>query len=199
MIATEPLPDGLWGEIGLADRQTFGDLRHLVIYGQRTADGRIAFGGRGAPYDFGSRIRDDAGFPAEAFEPVRRALLEVFPQLEDVGITHRWGGVLGVTRKWMPTVGFDRRTGLAWAGGYVGSGVAASNLAGRTLAALLAGKNDPLTGFPWVNLPVRSWEVEPLRWTGINAALWVMRSADAVEERTDRAARRAEILWNIVK
>ena len=105
MIATEPLPDAMWDDIGLADRQTFGDLRHLVIYGQRTADGRIAFGGRGAPYDYGSRIRSNADFPAETFAPVREALIEVFPQLSDVAITHRWGGVLGVSAHLAP----DRR------------------------------------------------------------------------------------------
>jgi glycine/D-amino acid oxidase-like deaminating enzyme len=197
MIATEPLPAGLWEEIGLAGRQTFGDLRHLVIYGQRTADGRIAFGGRGAPYDYGSRIRANAEFPAQAFTQVREALVDVFPQLADVAISHRWGGVLGVSRTWMPTVGFDRATGVGWAGGYVGSGVAATNLAGRTLAALITGSDSPLVRFPWVNRRVRGWEPEPFRWIGINAALRVMKSADRVEERTGREARRAGLLWRV--
>ena len=57
MIATEPLPPAVWDEIGLAGRPTFSDLRHLIIYGQRTADGRFAFGGRGAPYHLGSSVR----------------------------------------------------------------------------------------------------------------------------------------------
>ena len=49
MIATEPLPDEFWSGAGLADRETFSDHRHLIIYGQRTEDDRLAFGGRGAP------------------------------------------------------------------------------------------------------------------------------------------------------
>ena len=57
MIATEPLPEDMWNTIGLANRPTFDDSRHLIVYGQRTADGRLAFGGRGAPYHFGSAIR----------------------------------------------------------------------------------------------------------------------------------------------
>ncbi len=199
MIATEPLPDARWEEIGLAGRPAFGDLRHLVIYGQRTADGRIAFGGRGAPYDYGSRIRTDHAFPVEAFEPVREALVDLFPSLHDVTVTHRWGGVLGVSRKWMPTVGFDPRTGLAWAGGYVGSGVTAANLAGRTLAELMTGGSGRLTRLPWVNLSVRRWEIEPLRWLGINAALQVMSGADTVEGKKDRPARRADLLWKAIK
>jgi len=199
MLATEPLPDAMWDEIGLADRQTFGDLRHLVIYGQRTADGRIAFGGRGAPYDFGSHIRTNADFPAEVFAPVRDALVETFPQLADVAVSHRWGGVLGVSRTWLPTVGLDRASGLAWAGGYVGSGVAATNLAGRTLSDLITGRSTELTSFPWVNERVRRWEVEPFRWLGINAALRVMASADTREERHGVPARRADFMWWLAK
>ncbi len=47
MVATEPLPESVWAEIGLAGRPTFADGRHMIIYGQRTADDRFAFGGRG--------------------------------------------------------------------------------------------------------------------------------------------------------
>ena len=57
MIATEPLADAFWAAAGLARRPTFADFRHMIIYGQRTADGRFAFGGRGTPYHFGSRVR----------------------------------------------------------------------------------------------------------------------------------------------
>jgi glycine/D-amino acid oxidase-like deaminating enzyme len=199
MIATAPLPDALWDEVGLADRQTFGDLRHLVIYGQRTADGRIAFGGRGAPYDYGSRIRRNAEFPVDAFAPVREALVEVFPQLADVEVTHRWGGVLGVSRTWFPTVHFDPVTGIGSAGGYVGSGVAATNLAGRTLADLITGRTTRLTRFPWVNHHVRKWEPEPLRWIGVNAALRVMAGADEAEAKTDKPSKRAHWLWRLAK
>ncbi len=199
MIATEPLRESLWDEIGLADMETFGDLCHLVTYGQRTADGRIAFGGRGAPYDYGSRVRRNAEFEVEAFTMVRTGLLKIFPQLEDTTITHRWGGVLGVTRNWIPTAGLDRESGLAWAGGYVGSGVAVANLAGRTLADLIRGEDTRLTRFPWVNHHVRKWEPEPFRWLGINGALQVMKRADAVEDRRGKAAATAEWLWRIVK
>ena len=70
MIATEPLPQAFWDEVGWRDRETMTDGRHLLIYAQRTADDRIAFGGRGAPYHFGSRIE-----PSFDREPagVRRA------------------------------------------------------------------------------------------------------------------------------
>nr|MDA8323792.1 FAD-dependent oxidoreductase [Actinomycetota bacterium] len=92
VIATEPLPEETWEKIGLADRPTFGDLRHLIIYGQRTADGRLVFGGRGAPYHFGSSISPSYDRVPEVFAALRRTLIELFPALGDVAITHTWGG-----------------------------------------------------------------------------------------------------------
>jgi glycine/D-amino acid oxidase-like deaminating enzyme len=184
MIATEPLPDALWAEIGLADRQTFGDFRNLIIYGQRTADGRLAFGGRGAPYHFGSRIRGrfdvDDGVHAE----LCRALVELFPQLAEFEVTHRWGGPLGVARDWRPSVAIDRAAGFAHAGGYVGDGVATAQLAGRTLAELVAGVDSERTSLPWVQHHWRRWEPEPLRWIGINTGLAMAKAADRQEERS---------------
>lgn len=192
MIATEPLPAALWDTIGLGRRETFADHRHLVIYGQRTADGRLAFGGRGAPYHFGSAIGPEHEREGGVHEMLTSTLVELFPALRDVAVTHRWGGVLGVPRDWFSSVGYDRTTGLAWAGGYVGDGVATANLAGRTLADLVAGNDTPLTRLAWVGHRSRRWEPEPLRYLGVNAGLRVMTSADVVEARTGRPARRAE-------
>lgn len=123
--------------IGLDGRPTFSDHRHLVIYGQRTADGRLAFGGRGAPYHFRSRIQPSYDEEPRVFAGLRATLQDMFDGLRDVEFTHAWGGPLGVPRDWCASVGLDRATGLAWAGGYVGDGVSTTNLAGRTLTDLI--------------------------------------------------------------
>ncbi|MEV1288715.1 FAD-dependent oxidoreductase [Micromonospora sp. NPDC049679] len=192
MIATEPLPDAVWQQIGLTGRETFSDYRHLIIYGQRTVDGRLAFGGRGAPYHFRSRIRPEYDREPRVFASLRQTLADLFPALgPDVAVSHSWGGPLGVARDWTASVGLDRGTGLAWAGGYVGDGVGTSNLAGRTLAHLIRGVESDLTALPWVGHRSPRWEPEPLRWLGVNAGLRVMTSADAAEARTGRPARRA--------
>jgi glycine/D-amino acid oxidase-like deaminating enzyme len=183
MIATEPLPASFWSGGALAERQTFADHRHVVVYGQRTHDGRIAFGGRGAPYHAGSRIRPGFDRVERVFSALRDALWAFFPQLASARITHAWGGPLGVPRDWFPSVGYDRERGVGWAGGYVGDGVAASNLAGRTLADLILGNPSELTRLAWVNRRQRSWEPEPFRWLGVNAGLVAARLADRVETR----------------
>ena len=193
MLATEPLTEEQWAEIGLSRRQTFSDGRHLLIYGQRTADGRLAFGGRGAPYHYGSSIRPEYDDHAEVHAELKRVLDELFPVLREVEVARTWGGALGVPRDWFASVGFDRAAKLAWAGGYVGDGVGPTNLAGRTLADLIRGRRTELTALPWVGHRSPNWEPEPLRWIGANLGLRVMDGADAEEARTGRPSRRAAL------
>jgi len=184
MVATEPLPETVWKEIGLDRRETFADPRRVVIYGQRTADDRMAFGTRGA-YFFGSALRDR--FSDAAYAQVQRTLESLFPVLRGCRISHRWGGALGIPRDWRPAVGLDPATGLAFAGGYVGEGVAASNLAGRTLADLILGRQTGRTALPWVGGPPPAWEPEPLRWIGVSLVRRLAESLDAAELAGRRA------------
>jgi len=186
VVATEPLPAAAWDRIGLARRETFTDERHLVIYGQRTADDRLVFGGRGAPYHFGSRVSGRFEQEPRVFAALRATLVDLLPVLHDVRITHTWGGALGIPRDWCASVGLDRATGLGWAGGYVGDGVGTTNLAGRTLRDLVLGRDTGLTRLPWVGHRSRRWEPEPLRWLGINTGLRAMSVADAEERLTGR-------------
>lgn len=188
MVATEPLSDAEWDRIGLADRPTFSDHRHLIVYGQRTADGRIAFGGRGAPYHFRSRIEPSYDAVPRVFSALRDTVRELF-DLRDIAFSHAWGGPLGIPRDWCASVGLDRPTGLAWAGGYVGDGVSTTNLAGRTLTDLILDRDTDLTRLPWVNHHSRSWEPEPLRWLGINTGLRAMTLADTEERLTRHPSR----------
>jgi glycine/D-amino acid oxidase-like deaminating enzyme len=193
MIATEPLGKDVWDAIGLQTRPTFSDGRHLVIYGQRTADDRLAFGGRGAPYHFGSDIRPEFDREPAVFADLWRTLVDLFPAVSGHVVTHSWGGPLGIPRDWCASVGLDPVTRMAWAGGYVGDGVGTSHLAGRTLADLIGGRETELTSLPWVGHISPDWEPEPMRWLGVNMGLRVMGSADGVETRTGRPALRARV------
>ncbi|SMH29661.1 Glycine/D-amino acid oxidase [Rathayibacter oskolensis] len=188
LVATEPLGQEVWDEIGWAGRETLGDFAHAYMYAQRTADDRIAIGGRGVPYRFGSGIDDDGATDPRTVGRLREILERFFPVLQGVGIEHVWSGVLGVPRDWHATVGLDRATGLGWAGGFVGTGVTATNLAGRTLRDLVLGElgregRTPLTGLPWVDHRVRRWEPEPLRWLAVTTLYGAYGLADAAEAR----------------
>ncbi len=184
MVATEPLTKSQRDEIGWQNRETYHDARNMIIYVQITRDGRIAFGGRGAPYHFGSRVKPNYDNHDEIHQKIISSMHDVFPLTKDLNITHRWGGPLGVPRNWQPSVNYDPRLGLASLGGYVGDGVAAANLAARTLAHLVVGDDHPLTNLAWVNHPSRKWEVEPLRYFGINGLLRLSNSMDKYEYET---------------
>lgn len=186
MIVTEPLPDAAWAEIGWAHHDTLEDFAHVYSYAQRTPDGRIAIGGRGNPYRFASRTDLDGDIPDRTVQHLRAVLCSWFPQVRDVPIAHAWSGVLGVPRNWRATVAYDAASGQGWAGGYVGTGVTATNLAGRTLADLVAGERTDRTTLPWVDQRARSWEPEPLRWLGIHGLYRAYGLADRLEARGGR-------------
>jgi glycine/D-amino acid oxidase-like deaminating enzyme len=184
MIATTPLPAEVWERIGWAGSELLGDMAHYYMYAQRTADGRIAFGGRGKPYRYGSKV-DDAGRTQDwTVDTLWRMLTTMFPAVASAGqVAHAWSGVLGVPRDWCSTAVLDHTTGLGHAGGYTGHGVATTNLAGRTLRDLVLRRDTSLTALPWVGWKVRRWEPEPLRWLGVQTMYALYQSADAGEIR----------------
>jgi glycine/D-amino acid oxidase-like deaminating enzyme len=187
IVLTEPLSDAQWAEIGWADRACLASTRLSVDYLSRTEDGRILFGGRGAPYRFGSPIRDAYDRHDPTHELLRGMVRRWFPVLRDVRFTHAWGGPLGMPRDWHPTIAHDRRTGVATARGYIGHGVSTANLAGRTLAELIRGEETERTTLPLVNHRSPSWEPEPFRWIGVRYAQWALGRIDEQAERTQRA------------
>ena len=194
MIVTEPLSEAAWQEIGWAGQEAIGDSAHVYMYAQRTEDGRIAIGGRGIPYRFGSTLDHRGMTQPETVDTLGRILGRLFPAAAGARIDHAWCGVLGVPRDWCATVTLDRASGLGAAGGYTGHGVAASNLAGHTLADLVAGGPTRRTALPWVGHRARTWEPEPLRWTGVHGLYTLYRAADRIEDQgADRTSPLARI------
>ncbi len=194
MIITEPLDPSLWEEIGWNANEVMGDDAHVYVYLQRTADGRIAIGGRGRPYRFGSRTDGRGDTPLSTVASLRAKLASMFPAAATAEIDHAWSGVLGVPRDWCVSIDADPSSGLARAGGYVGEGVGASNLAARTLRDLILDEPTELTRLPWVGRRPRRWEPEPVRWGSIHAIYSLYRRADASEQRSGRPSRLGRLI-----
>jgi len=186
IVLTEPLSDAQWAEIGWAGRETVASTRLSVDYLSRTEDGRILFGGRGAPYRLGSPVRPEFDRHDATHALLRDMARAWFPVLRDVRFTHAWGGPLGMPRDWHPTIALDRRTGVATARGYIGHGVSTANLAGRTLADLIAGVDSPLTELPLVGHRSPDWEPEPFRWLGVRYTQWALGRLDRHSDATGR-------------
>jgi glycine/D-amino acid oxidase-like deaminating enzyme len=181
IVLTEPISDAQWSGIGWQNRESISSQKFTVDYLTRTADGRILFGSRGAPYVFGSKITNEQDLHEATHARARRAVVEWFPSLEGIGFTHAWGGPLGMPRDWMPGVAFDPSSRIGTARGYTGQGVATTNLAGRILANLILGKRTDLEMLPLAQRRSRDWEPEPLRWLAVR----YMQNAFA---RIDQAA-----------
>jgi glycine/D-amino acid oxidase-like deaminating enzyme len=181
MIVTEPLGPDRWAAIGWEGAETLADGAHAYLYAQRTSDGRVAIGGRGVPYRYGSGTDHRGVTPAKTADDLAAGLHRLLPATVGVDIAHAWCGVLGVARDWCPSVGVDRASGIAWAGGYVGDGVTTAHLAGRTLADLIVGRDTELTRLPWVGHHSPAWEPEPLRWAAVRGIYGMYRAADRAE------------------
>jgi glycine/D-amino acid oxidase-like deaminating enzyme len=198
LIVTEPLSEEAWKEIGWSGAELLGDAAHAYMYAQRTPEGRIAFGGRGVPYRFGSRWDASGQTSPDTVAALSELLGQFFPAVRGMAIEHAWSGVLGVPRDWCSTVSFDASSGLGLAGGYVGHGVAAANLAGRTLRDLVLSRETPLVSLPWVGRTVRRWEFEPLRYVGVHAMYAAYRYADRQEAaglgHTSKVAELADVI-----
>ncbi len=197
MIVTDPLSEGDLATIGWAGREGLSRASHRYFYAQRTADNRIALVGRGLPYRYGSRVDSNGHLDAWTVQQLRRVLRELFPAIAEAPLQHAWCGPLGVPRDWSPSVQFDRTTGLGQAGGYVGQGVAAAYVAGRSLAELVAGQDTRHTNLPWVDRSPRRWEPEPFRFLGTYSMYGLYQVADVLErrrlpERTSLFARLAD-------
>jgi glycine/D-amino acid oxidase-like deaminating enzyme len=184
---TEPLTGEQWSQIGWQNGESISSNRYTVDYLTKTADGRILFGSRGAPYLFGSKITDEQDRHAETHARIQRLLVEWFPMLEGIKFTHFWGGPVGMPRDWMPTASFDPKTRIATARGYTGQGVSTTNLAGRVLADLITGKQSDLTTLPVAQRRSPNWEPEPLRWLAVRYAQKAfLRFDEAAEQGRSR-------------
>ena len=192
MIATEPLPSHLFEEIGIRNRETFAEASHLVTYAQRTADNRLAIGGRGAPYTWGSKRNDESESHERDHQRLRVMAREWFPVLNDFQFTHAWGGAVGVTRDWAPYVRTSRHYGEL--GGYAGDGVTLSYLAAGAMADLITERSSVRAALPFVQWKNPRWEREPLRWLAVNGAIRLSSLADKEEKLTRRPSRIMRIL-----
>ena len=182
IIVTEVISAARWEKIGWGGCELLADDAHHFFYAQRTFDNRILVGGRGAPYQFGGKDAGNGALDAKTQELLLARLHELFPW-EAFKIDYAWKGSIGVTRDWCATVTYDAQTGLGQIFGFVGSGVTTTNLAGRTMADRLLGKQSALTKLPWNDHESPCWEPEPLRWLAIQGMYWLLGYADQQEMR----------------
>ncbi|CAB4782212.1 unannotated protein [freshwater metagenome] len=196
MIATEPLPQEVFDEIGIAGRETFAEANHVVSYAQRTPDNRLAIGGRGAPYTWGSKRNSASERHKKIHAQLRAMSTSWFPILKKYEFTHAWGGAVAITRDSSPYARFNGS--YAELGGYIGDGVTLSFLVAQTLADLITNSESERTRLPFVQWQSPQWEIEPLRWLGVNSAIVLSNLADREERMSSRPSLLAKGLGRIM-
>jgi glycine/D-amino acid oxidase-like deaminating enzyme len=183
VLVTEPLTVGQWASLGWGRRQGISDSGNQFHYYRPTADGRILWGGWDALYHFGGRV----GPEHEQSEATSRLLAEhffaTFPQLDGLRFSHRWGGPIATTSRFMFTAGTRYGARLAWSVGYTGLGVGASRFGARVALDLLADEPTERTRLGAVRRPPIPFPPEPLRWVAIQATRRALARADTHEGR----------------
>ena len=198
MVATEPLTDSQWKEIGNAGRATFAEGLHLINYAQRTPDNRLAIGGRGARYPFGSRKSSEIENSARVHESIRNLAQSWFPHISDMKFTHAWGGAVAITRDWEPYVRWDRKFGYGIIGGYAGDGMTMTYLASKALVQEIIDGKDDVRGLHFINRRSRNWEMEPIRYAAINTLVKLSDIADYEEKLTNRPSVLSRIIEPLI-
>ncbi len=159
VLATEPLGKERAESIN-TENLAVVDTRFVVNYFHHSPDHRLIFGGG---ENYSSR------FPADIKAFVRRKMLEIYPDLDDVNIDYAWGGTLAITLRRMPHFG-RRGKNVYWAQGYSGHGIAMANMGGKLVAEAITGESegfDLFAGLHHFPFPGGRW----LRWPGLVAGM----------------------------
>jgi glycine/D-amino acid oxidase-like deaminating enzyme len=193
IVLTEPIPDRL-AELGWTGGEAIADSRFTISYFRTTRDGRIAFGAGVGAAGFDGRIGPVFTHDHHAIERVVTNFRHLFPMLADVRLDNAWGGPIDITADRFPEIGSQHGGRVWYAHGFAGNGVGPSRLAGRILAARIAGIRGPLADLPLVGRRQRFLPPEPFRYIGARAIREALiRQDDALD-----AGRRPGLLTRFV-
>lgn len=165
MVLTEPIPDHL-AALGWTGAELISDSRFTISYFRTTRDGRIAFGGGVGAAGHSGRIDGTFTDDRRAVERVVANFNHLFPMLRDVRFEDAWGGPIDITGHRFPEIGSMHGGRVHFAHGFAGNGAGPSRLAGRILAALASGGDDPLARLPIVGRRQPRLPSEPIRSIG---------------------------------
>jgi glycine/D-amino acid oxidase-like deaminating enzyme len=176
IVLTEPLDDARLANLGWRNRQGIEDARNLVHYYRLTADNRLLMGGRDVSIRYGRDMDGDRN--EVTFAELEHDIVQTFPALSDVGVSHRWGGPVSVTVDMAPAIGCLGDERIVYSLGCIGHGVSMTHLNGRTVADLVLRRKSELTDVFFVNRRTIPWPPEPIRSLAAVAIRGYMRWED---------------------
>jgi glycine/D-amino acid oxidase-like deaminating enzyme len=185
VLATEPLTDRQWDDLGWPGGYGISDAGNQFHYYRTTGDRRIVWGGYDALYYYGSdlsprRIRREATERALAGH-----FFETFPQLQGLRFSHAWAGAIDTSTRFTAFWGRGLGGKVAAVQGYTGLGVGASRFGAQVALDLVDGVQNERTGLAMVRRPPVPFPPEPVRWAGITLTRRSLARADATAGRRD--------------
>jgi glycine/D-amino acid oxidase-like deaminating enzyme len=181
VVMTEPLTSQHWDAIGWAGRQGLSNMGNQFHYYRPTDDGRILFGGYDAIYQRQVSARHDQR--VESFALLAEHLRQVFPVLEDVGFSHRWGGAIDTCSRFSAFFGTARDSRVAYAAGFTGLGVGATRFGAAVMLDLLDGRDTERTRTRMVSSKPLPFPPEPFRSAAIGLTTRSLAAADRNDGR----------------
>lgn len=176
-IVTEPLTQEQLDEFQWPERKMVFNTKHLFWVVRLTADNRVVFINNDA-LCFYDRIKDYSHRPA-VYRSHYKLLIELFPFLKGIKVTHEWGGRIGMTLDFLPLVGCaGKHNNIFYGLGYNGHGVAWSHLAGKMIAALTDNEKSDLTDHLLIDR--RTWPLpsSSMAYLGINSYKLIYKIKD---------------------
>lgn len=164
-IATEPLPPERIDAL-VPKRRVISDTRLIGNYFRLSPDhARLIFGGR---VTF-TEAESESGIHA-----LHQQMLQVYPQLEGLRISHSWVGYVAYTIDVSPHIG--QRDGVHYAMGYCGSGITLASYFGMRTGQKVLGSEQGDTGLDAIEFPTMPTALRN-RFT-LSAATRLLRAAE---------------------
>lgn len=177
-LMTEPLTDAQLADIGWGHRQGISDMSNQFHYYRLSKDNRILWGGYDAVYHFGGRIRPRYEDRDVTYRRLAGHFFTTFPQLEDVGFSHRWAGMIDTSTRFCAFFGSACGGRVGYAAGFTGLGVAATRFAAEVMLDRFSGTPTARTELQMVKSMPLPFPPEPLASAGIQATRWSLDRAD---------------------
>ncbi|MGL5857383.1 MAG: NAD(P)/FAD-dependent oxidoreductase [Angustibacter sp.] len=183
VLVTEPLSSRQLAEVGWHGRHGVGDAGNQFHYYRLTDDGRLLFGGYAAVYYYAGDLSSRRMRNPRVEAMLGEHLVETFPALQGIQITHTWGGAIDTCSRFSPFWALTHGGRVASVLGFTGLGVGASRFGAQACLDLLAQRENERTSLDMVRRKPVPFPPEPVRWAGIRATRRAITRADERDGR----------------
>jgi glycine/D-amino acid oxidase-like deaminating enzyme len=183
VLVTEPLTAEQRAAVAWVGRHGIGDAGNLFHYYRMTQDGRLLFGGYDALYYFGGDLTARRARNARTERVLAEHLVQTFPALDGIRISHTWGGAIDTCSRFSAFWGLTHSNRVASVQGFTGLGVGASRFGAQVCLDLLDGRENERTTLEMVRRKPIPFPPEPVRWVGIQLTRQAIARADRQEGR----------------